>query len=111
MPAHLQHRQHAMEDTGRGVQVAESVDYLRQLESDLCKDRQVVKLLQQTQEYTSLRDSVLASVDCRSQTLSVLSRNMLVTWTAKAAVKLSELSLKIEKPDCSVAKPETSPLG
>ena len=73
VPAHLQHRGQTREDTGRGVEVTESVDYLRQLESDLWRDRHVVKFLQQTREYTSLYDSVLPAVDCRSQPKSVLS--------------------------------------
>ena len=99
VPAQLQHRQQIREDTGRGVQVQESVYYLRQLESDLCRDRQVVKLFQHTQEDTSLCDSVQASVDCRSQPPSVLCRNKGVTRTVKAAVKLSEQSIKkIENP-------------
>ena len=67
VPAQLQHRQQIREDTGREVQVPESVDYLRQLESDLCRDRQVVKLYQLAQEDTSLCASVQASVDCRIQ--------------------------------------------
>ena len=83
-----------MEDTGRGVQVPESVDYLRQLGSDLYRDRLVVKLFQQTQEDTNLRDSVLATVGRRSQPHSVLSRNNGVTRKAKAAVKFSEQPLK-----------------
>ena len=40
--AHLQHRQRTSEDTGRGVQVQESVDYMKQLGSDLCRDIQYV---------------------------------------------------------------------
>ena len=79
VPAHLQHRQPTMEDTGRGVQVQESVDYLIQLESDLCRDIQVVKLFQQTRKDTSLCDLVLASVGCRSQPPLVLSKNKGVT--------------------------------
>ena len=50
--AHMQHRQQTMEYTGRGVQVSESVDYFRHLVSDLSRDRQIVKLFQQTQEIT-----------------------------------------------------------
>ena len=63
VPAHLQHSLPTREDTGRGVQVPESVKYLRQLVSVLSRDRQVGKLFQQTQEDTSLCDLVLASVD------------------------------------------------
>ena len=81
VPAHLQHLQQTMEDTGRGVQVPESVDYLRQLGSDLYTYRKVVKLFQQTQEDTSLCDSVLAPVDFRRHPHSVLSRNNGVTRT------------------------------
>ena len=99
VPAHLQHRQQTREDTVHGVQVPESVNCLRQLGSDLCRERQVAKLFHQTQYDTSLRDSVLASVDYRSQHHSVLSRNNGVTRTAKAAVKFLEQSLKkLKKP-------------
>ena len=94
VPAHLQHRQQTREDTGRGVHVTEHVYYLRQLVSDLCRERRVVKLFQQTQEDTDLCDLVLASVDCRSQPPSILSRNKGVTRTAKAAVKFSEQPFK-----------------
>ena len=110
VPAHLQHRQQTRVDTGRGVQVPESVDYHRQLGYDLCRDRQVVKLFQQTQEDTSLCDLVLASVDWLSHPHSGFSRNSGVTRTAKAAVEFLELSLKIKK---MIARLQTGnqPLG
>ena len=110
VPAHLQHRQQTREDTGRGVQVTESVDHLGQLGSDLGRERQVVKLFQQTHEDTSLSDSVLASVDFRSQPPSVLRRNNGVTRTAKAAVKFSEQSQKkLKKPIAQLQRRKPAP--
>ena len=92
--------------------MTESVEYLRQLDSDLRRYRQCMKLFKQTQEYTSLCDSVLESVDCRIQPISVLSRNRVIVRAAKAAVKLSKTIIKkIDKTDCPLAKPEAIPLG
>ena len=86
VPARLQHCQQTREDTVHGVQVPESVNCLRQLGSDLCRERQVAKLFHQTHADTSLRDSVLASADCWNQPASDLIRNNGVALASKAAV-------------------------